>query len=137
MFVAGASGYLLKDCAFEEVVEAVRAVLGGKTYISPEIAGTLIGDYVTGEPERQSPTNVLSNREREIVQLIAEGRSTKEIAACLKVSTKTVETHRANILAKLNLRSIPELTSASVIIPIDFCASLPPCEYDINIADTI
>jgi len=115
MLRAGASGYLLKDCAFEELSRAIRAVIAGDAYLSPKIAGTVIEDYLselaTGTP---MPAGILSAREREVLQLIAEGKSTKRIAFELEVSVKTIETHRQNIMKKLDVHSVAELTKYAV-----------------------
>jgi DNA-binding NarL/FixJ family response regulator len=112
---AGASGYLVKDCAFEELVRAVRAVIAGQTYLSPDIASIVVKDYIS----RLSETNsaffpLLTVREREVLQLLAEGRSTKGIASSLQVSVKTIETHTRHIMEKLNIRSIAELTKYAI-----------------------
>jgi DNA-binding NarL/FixJ family response regulator len=115
MIQAGASGYLLKDCAFEELVSAIQAVIQGDTYLSPGIAGIVVQDYLTKlTTDRSSADTVLTNREREVLQLIAEGNSTKEIAARLNVSVKTVETHRRQIMEKLGIFSIAELTKYAI-----------------------
>jgi DNA-binding NarL/FixJ family response regulator len=115
MIQAGASGYLLKDCAFEELVSAIQAVIHGDTYLSPGIAGIVVQDYLTKlTTDRSSADTVLTNREREVLQLIAEGNSTKEIAARLTVSVKTVETHRRQIMEKLGIFSIAELTKYAI-----------------------
>ena len=115
MIQAGASGYLLKDCAFEELVSAIRAVIQGDTYLSPGIAGIVVQDYLTKlTTDRSSADTVLTAREREVLQLIAEGNSTKEIAARLTVSVKTVETHRRQIMEKLGIFSIAELTKYAI-----------------------
>ena len=115
MLKAGVSGYLLKDTAFEELVKAIRVVCAGKKYLSPDITDIVLQDYLhpaastDGQPDVQ-----LTSREREVLQLIAEGVSTKEIADKLYISTKTVETHRKNIMDKLGLRSVAELTKYAV-----------------------
>jgi DNA-binding NarL/FixJ family response regulator len=115
MMQAGASGYLLKDCAFEELVSAIQAVIQGDTYLSPGIAGIVVQDYLNKlTTDRSSADTVLTNREREVLQLIAEGKSTKEIAARLSVSVKTVETHRRQIMEKLGIFSIAELTKYAI-----------------------
>ena len=115
MIQAGASGYLLKDCAFEELVSAIQAVIQGDTYLSPGIAGIVVQDYLNKlTTDRSSADTVLTSREREVLQLIAEGNSTKEIAARLSVSVKTVETHRRQIMEKLGIFSIAELTKYAI-----------------------
>jgi len=115
MLKNGARGYLLKDCAFEELARAIRAVTEGKTYLSPSISGVVVEGYL----HRLSKTKpraggVLSDREREVLQLIAEGKSTKEIALKLHISVKTVETHRRQIMKKLDIHTIAELTKYAI-----------------------
>jgi DNA-binding NarL/FixJ family response regulator len=112
---AGASGYLLKDAAFEELSSAIKAVLKGQIYLSPSIAGLVVRQSI-GRPasKPRSQRALLSKREHEVLQLIAEGKSTKEIAATLYVSVKTVETHRQQIMDKLNIHSIAGLTKYAV-----------------------
>jgi two-component system response regulator NreC len=112
MFEAGAMGYLLKDCAYDELVKAIRQVLSGSTYLCSMISGVMIRDYV--ERLRKSKPDVLSLREKGILQLLAEGHNTKQIAAKLKVSIKTVESHRQHIMTKLNIFSIAELTKYAI-----------------------
>jgi len=114
MFKAGASGYLLKNCDFEELADAVRIVAGGKTYISPSISDVVIQDYVHGSVEEDSAFSVLTRREREVLQLLAEGKTTKQAALRLYISPKTVEAHRLNIMNKLNMDSIAELTKYAI-----------------------
>jgi len=112
---AGASGYLLKDCAFDELFSAIRAVANGQVYLSPSITGQVIKDYLRRLAEPQaSAASLLTPREREILQLLAEGRGTREMAQKLNVSVKTVETHRRKIMEKLNIRSVAELTKFAV-----------------------
>ena len=117
MLSAGASGYLLKDCAFEELSRALPYMLSDQIYLSPRVAGVVVKDYMDhilkGAPATISSV-ILSTREREIIQLIAEGKSTREIALDLNVSTKTVETHRRRVMEKLDVRSIAELTKYAV-----------------------
>ncbi|MCB1153138.1 response regulator transcription factor, partial [bacterium] len=112
MLEAGASGYLLKDSAFEELIRAINVVLEGKTYLSPEISGVLVQDYRRkgGAPDGRSAQAALSAREREVLRLLAEGKSTKGIAAQLEVSVKTIETHRHRIMHKLGIHNVAELT---------------------------
>jgi DNA-binding NarL/FixJ family response regulator len=112
---AGASAYLLKEAAFEEVVIALRVVLKGQIYLSPAIAHLVVQSSV--EHWSSNPGYVrhgISGREREILQLVAEGRSSKEMAASLFVSVKTIETHRKQIMNKLNLHSVAELTKYAI-----------------------
>lgn len=111
MLQAGASGYLLKDCAFDELVQAVRTVVSNRIYLSPGITGVVIADYVHSfAPSESESTEILTNREREVLQLLAEGWSTKQIASHIYVSPKTVDTYRQKIMEKLDLHSIAELT---------------------------
>jgi DNA-binding NarL/FixJ family response regulator len=115
MLKAGASGYLLKDSAFEELVGAINTVLSGKTYLSPAVTGVVVDEYVKRKPSRDDGGfSVLTSKEQEVLQLLAEGRSTKEIAARLKVSVKTVETHRQHIMEKLDIYSVAELTKYAI-----------------------
>ncbi len=112
---AGASGYLLKDCAFEELARAIRAVVAGQTYLSPAIAGIVAEGYVRRlSASDSSAFSVLTPREREVLQLMAEGWPTKRIASRLHVSVKTVETHRRQIMQKLDIHSVAELTKYAV-----------------------
>jgi len=112
---AGANGYLLKDSAFAELVTAVAAVAKGKMYLSPSIAETVIKSSLEkSDREKQGSGVLLSGREREVLQMIAEGKSTKEIALKLFVSTKTVETHRKQIMDKLNIRTVAGLTKYAI-----------------------
>ncbi|MFZ3138767.1 MAG: response regulator transcription factor [Thermodesulfovibrionales bacterium] len=115
MLNAGASGYLLKDCAFHELVNAVRAVFSNRSYLSPEITDIMIKDYKNMlSKETLSVFSLLTQREREVLQLIAEGKTTKEIAHLLNVSVKTVETYRQQIMNKLDTHSIAELTKYAI-----------------------
>ncbi|MBW2031121.1 MAG: response regulator transcription factor [Deltaproteobacteria bacterium] len=115
MMQAGATGYLLKDCAFEELIKAIRAALSGQTYLSPDIAGIVVQDYLNKlAAENQSAASILTKREREVLQLIAEGNKTKVIASRLNVSVKTVETHRRQIMEKLRIYSIAGLTKFAI-----------------------
>ena len=115
MLKADASGYLLKDCAFDELARAVTTVIGGQTYLSPEIATVVIKDLVQESDNSDSSTlALLSGREREVLQLISEGKTTKQIAGKLYISTKTVETHRAKIMKKLNIFSLAGLIKFAV-----------------------
>jgi two-component system response regulator NreC len=115
MLKSGASGYLLKDCAFEELEGAIRAVVNDKTYLSPSISGTVVDDYLHRLSKTDfSDSQVLSNREREVLQLMAEGKSTKQIALKLHISVKTVETHRRQIMNKLDIHTVAELTKYAI-----------------------
>ncbi len=111
MLKAGARGYLLKECAYEELTQAVRTVLEGRTYLSPEVADVVVEGFINQIQEDPSPrASILSPREREVLQLLSEGKRTRGIADQLNLSVKTVETHRRNIMQKLNIQSVAELT---------------------------
>lgn len=111
----GAKGYLLKDCAADELVRAIRTVAADKIYLSPDITDQIVKDYVKNLPDSPpAALNMLSTREKEVLQLIAEGRNTKEIAFTLNVSIKTIETHRQQIMKKLNLQSVAGLTRYAI-----------------------
>ena len=115
MLSAGASGYLLKDSAFEELGNALHTVMKNQTYLSPKIASLVVKDYLgTLLIKDSSVAPVLTNREREIIQLFAEGKTTKEIASCFSLSIKTIETHRKRIMDKLGFSSIAELTKYAI-----------------------
>jgi DNA-binding NarL/FixJ family response regulator len=112
---AGAKGYLLKDAAPEELIRAIQKVVRNQFYLSSQIKEQVIADYIrVTEPETASPFSLLSAREREVLQLLAEGKSTKEIAEKLSLSAKTVETHRAHIMDKVDLHTIAELTRYAI-----------------------
>jgi DNA-binding NarL/FixJ family response regulator len=108
MLHAGASAYLLKKDAFPDLVQAITAVRDGHHYLSPKIAGVVIGDYL--QNESTAPDTPLTAKEREVLQLLAEGMSSQQIADHLNITVSTVGTHRHHILEKLNLQSLPELT---------------------------
>jgi DNA-binding NarL/FixJ family response regulator len=115
MLKAGASGYLLKDCAYEELVRAIRVVLAHKTYLSPGVTDIVVKDYVQGTPDQgASVFSLLSPREREVLQLMSEGKSTNRIADSLHVSVKTVETHRQQVMHKLNIHNVAGLTKYAI-----------------------
>jgi DNA-binding NarL/FixJ family response regulator len=115
MFRAGASGYLLKDCAYDELVDAINIVINKKIYISKEVTGIVINELLEAlSKDNLKETVNLSDREKEVLQLLAEGKSTKEIANELNLSAKTIESHRKNIMTKLNIHTIPELTKYAV-----------------------
>jgi DNA-binding NarL/FixJ family response regulator len=115
MLKSGAAGYLLKDCAFEELAKAIRTVLDNKNYLSPAISGVVLDDYILrlSKTGFASP-DILSDREREVLQLMAEGYSTKKIAQKLHISVKTVETHRRQMMNKLDIHTIAELTKYAI-----------------------
>jgi DNA-binding NarL/FixJ family response regulator len=115
MFEAGASGYLLKDCAFEELVQAIRSVADNRVYLSPSIASIMVEEVLKPPSEKEtSKVSLLTDREREIVQLLAEGKSTKDIAYRLNLSIKTIESHRRRIMERLEIQSIAELTKFAI-----------------------
>ena len=114
---AGASGYLLKDSADVDLIQAVAAVSQGKSFFSPAVARLMLDDYVkqrNGEPTVLDRYETLSEREREVFQLIAEGKTNKDVAALLFISPSTVETHRAHIMEKLDVHSAPEIVLYAV-----------------------
>ncbi len=110
---AGAKGYVLKDCAFDELITAIQAVLAGNRYLSPRITTLLLDDYLGGD-EAADSQGPLTCREREVLQLIAEGKTSRQIGEALSLSAKTVETHRAQIQRKLNLSSLADLVKYAV-----------------------
>jgi DNA-binding NarL/FixJ family response regulator len=112
---AGVSGYLQKDSAFEELAQAIRTVVANRTYLSPKIVGDVVKGYVEKLVADESAVPAkLTDREREVVQLYAEGQTTKKIADRLNLSVKTVETHRRHIMEKLDITSIAELTKFAI-----------------------
>jgi len=115
MLQAGASGYMLKDSAFEELVHAINCVVKGQIYLSPSITTFVLKDYLQQSSKvDHTAFSILTDREREALQLIAEGKTTKEIASILNVSTKTIETYRQHIMKKLDIHSIAELTKYAI-----------------------
>jgi DNA-binding NarL/FixJ family response regulator len=114
MFRAGASGYLLKDCPFEELVDAIKTVADGKTYVSPSIGEMVVKDYISKDGEQESAFSVLSQREREVLQLLVEGKTTKQAAKRLHISPKTVEAHRLRIMNKLDIDNVAQLTKYAI-----------------------
>ncbi|HLH04374.1 MAG TPA: response regulator transcription factor [Bryobacteraceae bacterium] len=108
---AGARGYLLKDVIDTELLNAVRSVARGDGYISPAVSGALLSDYRQNVTD---PVDLLTNREREVLQLIAEGKTNKEVAAKLNLSVYTVDSHRGKIMEKLNLHSTGELVRFAI-----------------------
>lgn len=115
MMEAGAAGYLLKECAFTELADAIRTVSAGGIYISPRIAGRVLQEMTLQRTKGGKQVKArLSDREQEVLQLIAEGRSTKEIASLLHVSIKTVETHRQHVMQKIGVRNVAALTKFAI-----------------------
>ncbi len=115
MFQAGAVGYMLKDCAFKDLVKAIRVVMCNKTYMGDEIAEIVLKNYLASSSSRESTAfQRLSPRECEVLQLIAEGKTTAKIAQSLHISVKTVETHRKQIMEKLNIKTVAELTKYAI-----------------------
>ncbi len=115
MLKAGAHGYLLKDCAFEELAQAIRLVMANKTCLSPGVAEIVVKDYVHRVPgPAQTAFSLLTTREREVLKLVAEGNSNKQIAGIMQIEVKTVEGHRQKIMQKLETRSVAELTKYAI-----------------------
>ena len=115
MLKAGAAGYILKECLSDELVRAIRTIADGGTYLSPRITDVVVDDYIkhlTSTPE--SRLAILTSREREVLQLLAEGKSTKQIALELHVSTKTIEANRRRLMEKLDIHSVAGLTKYAV-----------------------
>ena len=112
MFKAGAYGYLLKDCDSEELIKAIKTVSTNQKYIAQNISAVILSELISGQQEEES----LSSREKEILQLIVEGKSSKDIGEMLFISSKTVDSHRKNIMDKLELHSLPELTKYAIKI---------------------
>jgi DNA-binding NarL/FixJ family response regulator len=113
---AGADGYLLKESTYQEMMSAIKSVLGGKRYLSPGISEKVIEGYLEGKqsPLVEGAWNNLTEREREVLKLIGEGYRNKEIANLLVISPKTVEKHRANLMEKLNLHNASEVTAYAI-----------------------
>jgi len=109
MLEAGASGYLFKNCTYNQLIEAIKTVYEGKKYLSNKITEVLIEDYLGKEDDQNVPTPELSDREMEILKLYAEGHTTRNIAEKVFVSIKTVGSHKQNILEKLNLKTTTDL----------------------------
>ncbi|HJQ99491.1 MAG TPA: response regulator transcription factor [Candidatus Polarisedimenticolaceae bacterium] len=106
---AGVAGYLLKGAAVSELPLALQSVMRGETYLTPRVSQVVVSEMLRDGPSEADPLQGLTDRQREILQLIAEGKSTKEIASVLDVSVKTVETHRARLMERLNIRDVPGL----------------------------
>jgi DNA-binding NarL/FixJ family response regulator len=112
---SGADGYILKDATHEELRVAIRSVLNGKTYLSPDISGRVITGYLgAGKGNMSSPWDTVTHRERQVLKLVAEGNSNKYIAECLCLSVKTVEKHRSNLMRKLDLHNASSLTAFAI-----------------------
>lgn len=124
MLKAGASGYLLKECLFDELVEAIRTVLSGGIYLSHKITGVVVEDYVKRMSSKiQAEGPALTERGREVLQLLAEGKSTKQIALQFHVSDKTIESTRRNIMEKLGIYTVAGLTKYAIregLTPLEF-----------------
>jgi DNA-binding NarL/FixJ family response regulator len=116
MLEAGATGYVLKECPLDELVQAIRAVTAGEIYLSYKITGVVVKDYLKClATVAGSQLSTLTSREREVLQLVAEGKSTKQIASELHVSTKTIEANRRKIMRKLNAHTIADLVKIAII----------------------
>ncbi|HXY55571.1 MAG TPA: response regulator transcription factor [Nitrospirota bacterium] len=115
MLKAGAAAYLVKQCALEELIVAIKAVMQGQTYLSPCISGVVVEYFVRDKSKTEATAfSKLTDREREVLQLMAEGKTSKEIASQLNLSVKTIESHRMNIMEKLNIRTVAELTKYAI-----------------------
>jgi len=115
MLSAGASGYVLKDCASDELILAIHTVAANQTYLSPAITQSVVRDYIDHLDKMSSSAfSLLTTREREVLQLLAEGMTVKEIAYQLDLGVKTVETHRQQIMDKLDIHSLAELTKYAI-----------------------
>lgn len=115
MFRAGAKGYLLKDCDLEELAEAIRIVCSGNVYLSPTVTGAVVESYIKAAPQQEpSAFHALTRREREVLQLMAEGKTTKQIGISLHISPKTVEAHRLRVMDKLDIDNIAQLTKYAI-----------------------
>ncbi len=115
MLKAGASGYLVKSCAAQELNAAIHVVASGENYISPSVAGDVVDEYVRGKPEsKKSLFTSLTNRERQVLQMIAEEHNTKEIASTMDLSEKTVAAHRLKLMDKLNIHTVAGLTHYAI-----------------------
>ena len=115
MLKAGASGYMLKSSAFTELITGIKAMRGNQIYLCPQVAKIVLKDYVgmLSDPQRNS-SDTLTKREREVLQLVTEGHTTKKIAAILGVGIKTIDAHRAHIMEKLGIRSMAGLTKYAI-----------------------
>jgi DNA-binding NarL/FixJ family response regulator len=112
---AGADGYILKDATHDELRVAIRSVLAGKTYLSMDVSGKVVSGYLGGgKSASPSVYDTLTQREREVLKLVAEGKSNKDVAEFLSLSVKTVEKHRSNLMAKLNVHNASGLTAYAI-----------------------
>jgi len=114
VLTAGARGYLLKTDASRDLVSALEALASRKTFFTSKVAEIVLGTYINGRSEHQVCKDILTGREREVVQLLAEGKSSKEVAVALGLSVKTAETHRSNLMRKLDIHSVSELVLYAV-----------------------
>ena len=115
MMRAGASGYLIKECAFDELVQAVWTVSKNRTFFSPNVRDTVIEDYISRlQKDKMVDSSILTAREREVLQLLAEGKNMREIASILNISVKTVETHRRKIMDELDIHTIAGITKYAI-----------------------
>ncbi len=111
---AGATGYVLKSCSFEELEQAIRIILRHGTYVSPEVTGSLVEAAMAPQPPKSGAFSLLTEREREVLHLLAEGQSASELADQLCISTKTIHTHRKNIMEKLRIRRFANLVKYAI-----------------------
>jgi DNA-binding NarL/FixJ family response regulator len=115
MLKAGASGYMLKDSAFKELIDAIRVIVGDKIYISPSVTSIVMEDYLEHSSEEvDSIRSLLTSRELEVLQLLAEGKPTKQIALNLSLSIKTIESHRIRVMQKIDVNNIADLTRYAI-----------------------
>ena len=114
MLKAGGNGYVFKNCAFDELLIAIDIVMAGKIYLSHVITAAIVEDFTSAVDSFIAPGQSLSEREREVLQLIAEGNSTKDIASTMCLSPKTIESHRKNIMDKLEIHNVAELTKFAI-----------------------
>ena len=121
MLQAGAAAYLIKECAFDELTDAIDTVMRGRKFLGAGIAGTMV-DLVHGVDQPGSTLDALTDREREVMQMVAEGSTAKEMAGALGVSAKTIDTHRHHVMEKLRVESVAELTRIAIregIVPLE------------------
>ena len=121
MLQAGAAAYLIKECAFDELTDAIDTVMRGRKFLGAGIAGTMV-DLVHGIDQPGSALDALTDREREVMQMVAEGSTAKEMAGALGVSAKTIDTHRHHVMEKLRVESVAELTRIAIregLVPLE------------------